>query len=256
MWLSCQDLTMRIDPLDRPWRNLLIVLTACTFVGRIFWLAFDSPHGSNLSFSLLVLLSISTIGVVLARPRFRWTGALLMVGSLCMLGLATVSFSYKSLELAQLLEFGIQVSLPALLYFSAFNLLKAKTLIRIAKVAIACTFVGHGLYAVGVHGDPGHFMEMTRNFFELEPKEASDFLIAMGLMDFAVSILIFMPRFSRIALAYAVLWGGATALARILAVPEGETFGTHFAEHWYETLFRLPHGGLPLLLFLARKPKD
>ena len=125
-------------------------------------------------------------------------------------------------------------------------------MILFLKIAIALTFTCHGLYAAGYYPRPGQFVDMTINILHTSEKNAILFLNIAGLLDFAISILIFIPKFSRMALIYAVVWGGLTALARLVANFYWENLEHTFGFWFWEMLYRAPHALIPLLtLYLA-----
>jgi hypothetical protein len=125
----------------------------------------------------------------------------------------------------------------------------------LARLAVAGTFVGHGLYAAGIHPVPGPFIDMVILHFGVTESSARHMLLLFGLLDFAVGAAMLLPhRLARFFLLYAAIWGGLTALARI---------GWHFDagrpglgwDIWIsEVLMRAPHAGIPLWLLL-RKPE-
>jgi hypothetical protein len=119
------------------------------------------------------------------------------------------------------------------------------------KVAVALTFACHALYALGYYPRPGYYTEMTMNILGLENSGAIQFLLAAGLLDFVVAVGIFMPaQWSKWILLYAVFWGFATAMARIVGNFYMD-FPLDSLHQWaYQAVFRFPHFLVPLLLLL------
>jgi len=134
--------------------------------------------------------------------------------------------------------------IPAWILFSAFF-----------SPDISLMFVGHGMFAVGIHQVPGPFVDMGIMVFGMSEANARLFLIFAGSLDFLASLLLFIPRTELYALAFAICWGSITAFARIIA-----NFDIHlaaFSSHQWvmETVYRLPHGLIPLAIFLYLKSK-
>ena len=137
-----------------------------------------------------------------------------------------------------------------------YNNNKAKAnsvLVTEMKVAIALTFICHGLYAVGYYPSPGNFIDMTINILPINEKMAFIFLHIMGLFDFMVALAIFFPSVAKTSLLWAFIWGTSTALARVFANVDFDFFWASFHQWTPQTLYRLPHGFIPLILYIGLK---
>ena len=118
-------------------------------------------------------------------------------------------------------------------------------------VATALTFTCHGLYALGIYPRPALFLSMTMSILDFSETQAITFLVAAGLADFVASFLLFFKGLWRAsALTYCVLWGAATALARIWAHFQPEWWMEATGQWLHETVLRFPHFLIPLLLLL------
>jgi hypothetical protein len=199
----------------------------------------------------------------------RWPGIsrwILVAGSLSLVVLALLYTKEDFGRPAQFGEHAMQFALPLLLAMAAAPE-PSRRWPRWAAVATAVTFAAHGFYAVGFYPRPGHWVQWTLNVFGMDEAGAGQWLLAMGVLDFAaaLSLLFFALRQSfperwrwayRLTLAYCVLWGLLTALARLagpaeyLAISGWEAF---FRQNLHEVLIRLVHGGLPLVLWEKRK---
>ncbi|MEM8897929.1 MAG: hypothetical protein AAGC85_07480 [Bacteroidota bacterium] len=243
------------------WGDRLIrFLTVSLLIGKA-WQFFRldplSLHVSFLGENVWMLLqplsvavfSLSTIGVLLDReegiPRFLEG---LLGASTIILFIGTLgSFAAKSYQLPQLLEHSIQWSTP--LIYVCIRRQEAdmgSIFLFWIKLAITFTFLGHGLYALGIPELPGHFVGMTASILGLTQNQATQFLTVAGILDMLVCVGIWLPSSRRISLLYAVFWGTATALARIVAHWDwSDMLGV--TDRWLpEVLIRLPHGILPL----------
>lgn len=208
---------------------------------------------------------IKCIGVVfvsagvasaLYNGRQKALKTLLNFGIFFLAILAAVSFKSKFFQVAEGFEFGIQLFSPiALVAFWRTQQASTK-LIFWANIAIAITFVGHGLYAFGVFPQPGYFIDMTITILKLPEDYARLFLKIMGVADFIAAALLFIPRFRNPALIYCVIWGLLTAMARIVAGFNLD-FPLQTIHQWgFETVFRLAHGLLPLWVYLTLNNKQ
>jgi len=128
-----------------------------------------------------------------------------------------------------------------------------KKTILLLKIAIALTFIPHGLFAMDVLNLPGQFVDMTILILGINETQATIFLFVVGLLDVILSVIIFVPKISKYALVYMVVWGFLTAMARPIA---GYNF--HFATatlhgSLYLMTYRLSHGIIPLIAYIIEK---
>lgn len=147
-------------------------------------------------------------------------------------------------------EHAIQFMIPLLfagVYFGKINIEKN---INLFKIAAACTFIGHGLFAVGFHPVPGNFVEMIITTFQISETDAYTFLRIAGTLDFAAALLLFIPQTQLIALAFMSFWGIVTAFARTVAHLDLNLLFMSSTQWIHETLYRLPHGLVPLFLII------
>ena len=114
------------------------------------------------------------------------------------------------------------------------------------KIAIAMTFAGHGLYAIGFHPVPGHFIDMTISILGVSESQARALILGAGILDLLAAASLFVPSLFRPALVYAACWGFLTAAARPVSLYflDGDTWNQAY---WFvEALCRVPHFALPL----------
>lgn len=176
-------------------------------------------------------------------PRF-----LLPVGGFMLFILALLYWKEKYYYWGEPIEYSIQIACPFLLYALIYRNPKLSNVIRVMQIAIALTFVGHGLYALGYYPVPGNFQQMMVNFFGVNEPAARQLLYWAGVIDIAIAIGVFIPYLQIPLLAYAAFWGFVTATARLVA-----NYDVHIPLYslnlWlFEVLCRIPNGGLPLLL--------
>ena len=191
-------------------------------------------------------------------PIWRRTlGIVYLTATVNLTFLAWLKYQDAGLGLGQLIEHASQFCLPVTLALLGWG----KRWVMLAKVSIAATFVGHGLFSIGLSSDiiwlnhprPGSFTEMTMLCLEFVSESAAgQILLVAGTADLIVAVMIFLPPWLRTpGLWYMALWGGLTALARPWAYYE-PTAASETLLRWIpELLYRAPHLGLPLCLLLA-----
>ncbi len=192
------------------------------------------------------LMAILTLFVSEKFKRVQW---LYIVASVALFFLAFLYTKEKFYHVGQFLEYSIQFSLPVLFIMAVRRELDFDRLKLLLKITIALTFSAHGLYAIGVYPQPGAFVDMVINVFHINEAAAKVFLKVAGVLDFVIAVAIFIPRVSRIALLYAIIWGGLTALARTWANFYWSFPLDSLHQHLYETLYRLPHMLVPMAAY-------
>lgn len=183
--------------------------------------------------------------------KFTW---LYILSSAALIFLAFLYSKEKFFHAGQFFEYAIQFLLPLFFCYGLLQGVELKKLLLMMKIAIAFTFTAHGLYAIGYYPQPGGFVDMLINIFNITEVRAKNILHIAGLLDFIISVTIFIPRLSKYSLMYAVVWGGLTALARTWANFYIDFPLDSLHQNLYETIYRLPHALVPLAaLFLIRQ---
>lgn len=191
--------------------------------------------------------------------RHKLFGIVYLAATLNLGFLAWLKYHDAGMGLAQLFEHSSQFCLPLVLALFVWR--KAWTLL--AQLALAATFIAHGLFAIDLpseivwlnHPQPGNFVEMTMLCLGLESEAAAiRVLLVAGIADFVAAGLIFLRGWPRaIGLVYMLAWGFLTALARPWAYFEPTAASATLLRWIPEMLYRAPHFGLPfcLLVLLA-----
>ena len=189
------------------------------------------------------LMAILTLFVTARMKRIKW---LYILSSIFLLSLAFLYSKEKFYHVGQFIEYTIQFLLPVIFIYAIQGKIQLSKLLLVLKISIALTFSAHGLYAIGFYPQPGVFVDMVIHIFHISEASAKVFLKVAGVMDFLISITIFIPRLSKISLLYAAIWGGLTALARTWANFYWSFPLESLHQHLYETVYRLPHMLVPL----------
>lgn len=210
-------------------------------------LRIDNTIQCLIKFNGLLYALCAIIALIVNSDSKKWMRSVLFLGGCSLVILSLLITKEKFYHTAMFFEHTIQFGTPFLLYF----FLKNKAMIWLLpklKIIIALSFTCHGLYAIGIlYPLPENFVTMTLNILPLNEATAKEFLFLIGIIDFIIAIFIYVPKLSKITLIYASLWGIITALARIIS---GVKYGFSlevFHQYFYLTLYRIPHGLIPLL---------
>ena len=200
-----------------------------------------------------VFYVLCAIVVIFIQPHQKRLGKVLLAGSVGLILLALLYWKEKFMSIGQFIEYAAQFGMPIFLYFALFKLTEVnKTkFINAIKIAIALTFIGHGLYALGFYPVPFTYTEMMISVFGLSESNAIFFLKIAGIVDLIAAVAIFIPKVEKPFLWYCVIWGTMTALARVVGNFYWEIPWESLPQWWFASFYRLPHGGLALLVLLS-----
>ena len=254
---------------DAPYRSLLwdesLMSPIIEFLSGLTWETYVTSPVTEQNIILLIritgILYLIIAGFSLwAKTDKLYFRILLWAGFINLVILALLYCKERFYSIGQFFEYSLQFGSPLFL-LCWFRIEKGKTssalLIFWMKIAIALTFTCHGLYAIGYYSRPIGFMEMTMNILHVDEPTAIQFLQLAGILDFIVSIGIFMPyKWSKYFLSYTVCWGFLTALARIWANFDLEWLDYVMMQWLHETIYRFPHFLIPAsVLLYTRKPR-
>lgn len=204
---------------------------------------------------LLLLASISTIFLYLNYTQ-RIFKILILLGTTIVGIILMLEYKDKFYHFAQFLEGFTQFFTPIILLMFISKHINTQQLAFWLKVVIAFTFLGHGLYAINIYATPGYFIDMIIVILGTTEDFAKQLLWVVGWIDIFLMILLFIPSTTKAALYYATIWGLLTALARFVYFLKLNNFDYHSLNIIHTTLFRLPHGLVPLaILFILNYRK-
>lgn len=189
--------------------------------------------------------------VIYIRPNMKKIGAISLLLASASLGiLALLYCKEKFFHLGQFFEYASQFAAPLFLYVVLFHKVNIRHFSVAIKVAIALTFICHGLYAYGYYPRPGNYVDMTLNILPIGEPAAHTLLKTMGILDFVAAAALFIPKVQVPALIYTFVWGALTALARIIAHIDFSMFWASTNQWMFEVLIRVPHATLPLVILI------
>lgn len=234
---------------DRLMKPLIETVTPWTWEEYVTNLGVDK----GIQYAMTGLGVFYAICAVLALAVEKWPTISRPILSLGAFSLAVLGLMYMKeyfLHVGQFFEYTLQFLTPVFLLMVAKQQGISPRTAFWMKIAIALTFTCHGLYAVGYYPRPGQFVHMTMQVLDISQENALTFLNLAGAMDFMLAIGIFLPRkWALVFLAYAVVWGFATSLARTWANFYWDFWLESLHQWLFETVYRLPHGLVPLGLF-------
>ncbi len=244
------DAPFRVLFWDEKWmKSSIEFLTGST------WESFVTSEWGDIFISSLIqthgvfYLIFAILTIFVFRLKRNWNNYLL-IGTTMLLFLSFLYAKEHFFKVGQFFEYSLQIISPLFLWL----ILHKRGLSKMKfwmKIAIALTFSSHALYAIGYYPVPGPFIEMTINIFHIESPSAYQFLKLAGVMDFLVAIFIFVPKVSRFALIYAIIWGFLTSFARIWAHFYIEMPWDSLHQWIPEFLYRAPHFLIPLGVYFC-----
>jgi hypothetical protein len=159
----------------------------------------------------------------------------------------------------QMVEHSLKIGLPIMLLLT-IEFRNKKTfevqLIKWLKILTASAFIGHAVFALGFHYVPENFYDMTMGILPFSREQATLFLQVVGVLDILCALMLFTPL-NKFFIHYLIFWGIITALARTwygLIAADGLT-GPQLLDFAGNTIYRLPHGIIPLLILIIGNQK-
>ncbi len=216
---------------------------------------------NNVISSWIGYIGLLVGGIGLSTLWHRFLSSKLLHAALVLVGVillihAFSSYLDKGYRFGQFIEYSLQVGTPFFLwqYLKNNQQLSARLIFWI-KIATALSFIGHGLFALGIHPVPGQFIDMMIKVFGITENTARLWLQIVGVLDILAAIGIFIPNHlvQRFSFFYIIIWGFLTACARIIA-NFYLGYGWYSIEPWIpEFLVRTPHFILPLCVYLNKE---
>jgi len=234
------------------------------FVSAIFglsWSAYLTDYANTETMRLLtrvgaVVLLLSAVAVYFFPLLKKTSQLVILMGTALLFSLSLLYWKDQAYVWPQLIEYTLQWSIP-LFYLSAFGKERvSEAWLLLLKIAIAFTFIGHGVYALGIYKLPGNFLSMVMQILKVNQDQAVTFLYVAGIMDFLIAIALFIPfRYGKWLIIYAIFWGLATTLARILGYFYPNNLSLTLSRWLPEAIYRIPHFIAPLVLYLIQRSR-
>jgi hypothetical protein len=220
-----------------------------------------NPMLRGVEVTLGAMYALAAVLCLTARPRWLATVALVAAVGLISLD-AWFSYIGHGHRVFQLFEYALRWFAPLAVVGILFGMQRSRAIQWALRVTIALTFAGHGLWAMGVsfsfgpialhYPTPGLWVDMVLQVLPmLDEGSARDLLRVAGVLDWAVAVGLFLPwRFAWPAVGWAIVWGGLTTAARLVANADALAVN-EAAVFWFsEAVRRVPHFALPVALWL------
>ncbi len=200
---------------------------------------------TTLEMVLGILLIVSAVVPWLPRnstslSRLRW---LLLPATLVLALDAFARWVGANYDLGMGMEHSLQILAPLAFFIARGKAPDVDGWIRLVSIGAVLTFAGHGLYALGFHPVPLSYQAMTMKLLGCGQETALVFLKIFGWLDFLAIVCVSIRFFRLAGLGYMIVWGAATALARVAAYGSADGLDPWLAE----TLVRTPHWLLPAI---------
>ncbi|WP_067148872.1 hypothetical protein [Pseudotamlana agarivorans] len=217
--------------------------------------AVNNSIESFTKFGAFIFLLGALLSLFWERIKFEvLKRTIIILGTLLLVIIGICLTKEKSYDPLQFFELSIQIAAPIALLFSGdLEASNKKSTLLWLKIAIALTFIPHGLFAMGLIYVPGHFIDLTISILKVTETQAKYFLFTVGFLDVVASVLIFLPKLSKYAFMYIIVWGFLTAFARVIVGVNSHFFLSTLHNSAFLTIYRIPHGLLPLATFTLFK---
>lgn len=216
-------------------------------------------HVFQLSFKIIgILFVLGAIIAVFLNKLGKWSHYYLGICGIWLLFLAILYWKEYFWDFPQFAELTAQWSSPLLLLALYHAHEKNYNILRLLKIVLSLTFLGHGLYAIGLVPLPGQWVDMMINTFSMSESHVKIFLKIVGIGDIIAAILVWNNHTEKPAFGYMMVWGFIAALGRLIGTYHIEIgFFEFLHQQAGEFLFRIPQFLLPAaaLLIISIKPK-
>jgi len=231
--------------------GLIATLTGLT------WHEYVSSPTCNFIIDILIksvglfYLACAVLSITI-KEKHKQLSKTLLAGSFLLIILSLLFYKSKFYLFGQFIEYSCQMFSPVFLYLMLSYKVNINKFNFILKSAIALTFVGHGLYALGIYITPGVWIDMaisSLNFAGLYPtvEQVQQIIYLAGVLDMILAIGIFLPgRWSSSFLIWAFVWGLLTASSRVVGFMNFDPTWHTFIQWMPQTIMRLPHALIPL----------
>lgn len=211
----------------------------------------NSVIDSSIKLVGIVYLVCAIISLTI-KSHHKKLSIILWVGVFLLIILSFLFYKSKFYKFGQFIEYSCQMFSPVFLLLLLIYKVQLNKLNVLLKIAVALTFIGHGLYALGVYVTPGIWIDMAMsslNFVGLYPSEnqVENIIYIAGILDIVLAFGIFLPnKWSIPFIIWAAIWGLLTALSRIVGFMNFDTSWHTFFQWIPQTIMRLPHALIPL----------
>ncbi|MEM6723785.1 MAG: hypothetical protein AAF598_07080 [Bacteroidota bacterium] len=212
----------------------------------------DLPIRMTAVLEVVFIFMLAFAGLFTWQVQIHWARWVILLTASFLVVFAIWDWRSHSWRIPQILEHAARAGSLFLILGAFYWQWSKARLIRISEWLIGATFVGHGLFALGWWPRPGHFVDMTILLLNCSESQAVFFLQIVGWLDLISALIVLMQwPGTKVALWYMIIWGLATAIARIASNYYAELASEQLMRWLPEVLIRTPHYLLPLFVVLA-----
>jgi hypothetical protein len=229
--------------------TLVLGLTVVHFTGTVNY-SILSFHNMAVQYAFGSIHLITFLFLIVQKGSWNRYIATVLLCSISILTILSTLSEYveSGFVIEQIIEHSVKIFTPIGFIIYIHQKKSFRHLADFFKIMLALTFIGHGIFALGLNYIPGNFMSMTVTILGINYSGGENFLFVAGILDLIVATTIFIDMYGTFSLYYMAFWGLITALARTF-------YGIMVADDLEGILFfmgnsiyRLPHCLLPLVL--------
>ncbi|MCH2234803.1 MAG: hypothetical protein MK078_11190 [Crocinitomicaceae bacterium] len=249
---------------DKTLIKLIQLACVCLFLGRgvTFLMEFDQTfidHTPLIAVKIcgIILIAAAIILLVYKHVKRTFVVPAIIIASAVLSLHSIIAAWYSSFPFAQMIEHSLQLGTPIVLIRLIYTPDRIDSSYKVLLCLSVLTFVGHGLFALGIPEIPHSFLKLTSSIIGLNPEYSSYFLAVFGILDLIMLALLFkIPNIpiKRILIGYMIIWGGITTLSRVTSgMISYNLFSEDLLKMFTHTLYRIVHFIIPMVLFLILK---
>jgi hypothetical protein len=122
---------------------------------------------------------------------------------------------------------------------------------NVGRWAVSAVFISHGLSALNILPVPGGYSDLITILTGWSEGITRSLLLVVGILDIIAALsILFFPLKVKLVWWYLILWGLVTAFARLAGNFSLEVDFSSNSIWLAEMLIRLPHGLVPLALYI------
>ncbi|HMG14315.1 MAG TPA: hypothetical protein VK590_02640 [Saprospiraceae bacterium] len=204
-----------------------------------------------------IFLFLVAASCIFIKKSKRVIGYLIAVSGGILILISIAYWKEYFWDIPQFLELTAQWMSPFIFLSVVHAFDKNINVFRLLNFTLVFTFVGHGLYALGIYPLPGNWIDLVINTFHCNESSANIFIKVFGALDIASAILIFIPRLRKVGFYYMLIWGFLAAFGRLTGnfIPDLGII-PFIQANFGEFVYRIPQFILALMgLYLLKEQK-
>ncbi len=162
-----------------------------------------------------IFFLIVALSCIFIKRSKRIIGNLIAIAGIILVLLSVAYWKEFFWDIPQFLELTAQWMSPFIFLSVVHAFDKNINVFRLLNYTLIFTFVGHGLYAIGVYPLPGNWVDLVINTFHCNETSAKIFIKIFGVLDIISAIFVLLPNLRKIGFYYMFIWGFLSAFGRL-----------------------------------------